>query len=280
MSSSPEEAAVSLSPETERLFSSARDGLAPTEADRARNFAALVERLGPVAVAATIPNAGKNAAGTTGAASISAKAALSGIAVVVVGAALLGVFLAGRSSKRIELDASLDVAPTGAKTTAVEASPRDAREMREEPAETSGIPSNELSAPSTGGSGTPSEGAVTPPPASAKPTVKRSAARAVAPSAGNDPDVTARKQRLREEVDLVSRMQTALQSGNTDRVHALAREYAQRFPEGALAPEVSATDTMASCAASPKSANAELQRFESRFPHSPLLARVRSACAK
>lgn len=268
---------MSLGPELEDLFASAREALAPTDADRARNFAALVDELGPAAAEA--PAHGTRADGApvraeTGL-SISAKAALAGLAAVTILGASLGVFVT-RTSGFVDSDESR-TDPAVSMTAPDVAAPPEAPlgNRLSEPATNEPI---EPPLPPTEGTDAPPDELSRLPHGPTKAPLKTKTSRATTTS--TDAVATAKKQQLREEIDLVSRMQAALQRGDSDGVHALAREHARRFPEGALLPEAFATETMASCMTSPASAPGFVRRFQSRFPRSPLLARVRSACGE
>lgn len=85
--------------------------------------------------------------------------------------------------------------------------------------------------------------------------------------------------RLEAEARQLRRVQRALRSGDGRRALHLLREAAEEFRDGALHQERAAARIQALCLiGSEQAAHAEATAFERRWPRSPLLARVRSAC--
>jgi TolA-binding protein len=84
---------------------------------------------------------------------------------------------------------------------------------------------------------------------------------------------------LDEELRLVSAARAALKLGEGAAALQRLVEYQQRFPAGALMVEAQALRVDALCAAGDRAASAEAaEAFLTRWPESPLSARVRAAC--
>jgi hypothetical protein len=83
---------------------------------------------------------------------------------------------------------------------------------------------------------------------------------------------------LQEEMTLLSRAQVALRQGHAERALAVLREHETRFPAGALREERLGLQAMAACAQGEDGARV-VRDFTALAPHSPLLSRVREACA-
>ena len=86
---------------------------------------------------------------------------------------------------------------------------------------------------------------------------------------------------LAHEANELREAQQALRSGNPTRALRLLDQQQARYPAGSLAQERSAAQVFALCQAGQvaQARRAALQ-FESRFPASPLLGRVRAACLR
>jgi hypothetical protein len=84
---------------------------------------------------------------------------------------------------------------------------------------------------------------------------------------------------LREETEALKLAQQALRDGDTGRALTLLAEQDARYPGGLLQEERAAARVLGLCQRGlGDQARAAAQRFERRFPRSPLLARVRSSC--
>jgi hypothetical protein len=84
---------------------------------------------------------------------------------------------------------------------------------------------------------------------------------------------------IREEVTLLTRAQAELSRGRAQQALEALKEHAQRFPRGALSNERIATRARALCALGRKEqADAELDRVERLNPGSPYWVRAREAC--
>lgn len=84
---------------------------------------------------------------------------------------------------------------------------------------------------------------------------------------------------LSEETRLVAAAQRALNAAAPDQALPLLEQHRRRFPRGELAQERDAAHALALCAAGRRAeAHAAVQHFLREWPHSPLTARVRSAC--
>jgi hypothetical protein len=84
---------------------------------------------------------------------------------------------------------------------------------------------------------------------------------------------------IREEVALLTRAQAELSRGRAQQALEALREHAQRFPRGALTNERIATRARALCALGrQQEADAELDRVERLNPGSPYWVRAREAC--
>jgi hypothetical protein len=84
---------------------------------------------------------------------------------------------------------------------------------------------------------------------------------------------------IREEVTLLTRAQAELSRGRAQQALEALKEHAQRFPRGALSNERIATRARALCALGRKQeADAELDRVERLNPGSPYWVRAREAC--
>jgi hypothetical protein len=85
--------------------------------------------------------------------------------------------------------------------------------------------------------------------------------------------------RLAIETQELRGAQQALRAGDNERALALLEQQDARHPSGALAQERQAARVLALCQSQQLAqARREAERFEARFPESPLLAKVRGAC--
>jgi hypothetical protein len=98
------------------------------------------------------------------------------------------------------------------------------------------------------------------------------------PAAGRTP--VSRSQKLAAEIDLLARVNAAVNAGEGTRALALLAEYDREFRPGLLGEERAAASVLALCAAGRTSeARAAAKRFSSRWQRSPLSARVSKSCA-
>jgi hypothetical protein len=85
---------------------------------------------------------------------------------------------------------------------------------------------------------------------------------------------------LKEETALLAAANAALGRGDVKRALALLEDYDHRPGAGVLAEERAVTGVLTSCAAGRvAAARAEAQQFRTRWPRSPLAARVDGSCA-
>jgi hypothetical protein len=99
----------------------------------------------------------------------------------------------------------------------------------------------------------------------------------VAPVRRNAPEA-ARADRLAEELALVDPARAALARGDHASALRLFGEHAQRFPDGALAPERDAYSAIARCQDGARDRKSLLAAFARAHVGSSLLDRVREAC--
>jgi len=98
------------------------------------------------------------------------------------------------------------------------------------------------------------------------------------PASGKIP--ASRSQKLAAEIDLLARVNAAVNAGEGTRALGLLAEYDREFRPGLLGEERAAASVLALCAAGRTSeARAAAKRFGSRWQRSPLSARVSKSCA-
>ena len=86
---------------------------------------------------------------------------------------------------------------------------------------------------------------------------------------------------LRAETSGLRAAQKALRDGDSARALELLGAEASRYPQGALVQERAAAQVLALCQSGNASAARDGARdFEARYPTSPLLGRVKTACAE
>lgn len=89
-----------------------------------------------------------------------------------------------------------------------------------------------------------------------------------------------RSQQLTAEIELLARVNVAVNAGDGKRALDLLGEYDRRFGAGILAEERVAGSVLALCAAGrAREARATAERFQRRWPRSPLLGRIEASCA-
>jgi hypothetical protein len=89
-----------------------------------------------------------------------------------------------------------------------------------------------------------------------------------------------RSQQLAAEIELLARVNVAVNAGDGKRALDLLGEYDRRFGAGILAEERVAASVLALCAAGrAREARAAAERFQRRWPRSPLLGRIEASCA-
>jgi hypothetical protein len=81
------------------------------------------------------------------------------------------------------------------------------------------------------------------------------------------------------ELVFLRRIQAALQASELDEVFALSREHEQRWPHGTFVQEREGLHAIAACQAHLPDAGMRARKFAAAYPRSPLLSRVRAACA-
>jgi hypothetical protein len=113
------------------------------------------------------------------------------------------------------------------------------------------------------------------------------------PVAPNDPSVrtpssvramqpkTSRSQQLGAEIELLARVNAAVNAGDGGRALELLAEYDRKFRPSILAEERAAASILALCAAGRTGeARAAAEQFRRRSPRSPLLGRIAGSCAR
>jgi hypothetical protein len=91
---------------------------------------------------------------------------------------------------------------------------------------------------------------------------------------------SARSQKLAAEIDLLARVNAAVNAGEGTKALALLAEYDREFRPGILGEERAAASVLALCAAGRTTeARAAAKRFYNRWQRSPLSARVSKSCA-
>lgn len=85
---------------------------------------------------------------------------------------------------------------------------------------------------------------------------------------------------LRAERELLAQSREALAAGELDRALEIASRHRERFPKGALAPELAAVAAVARCRGPASRGTSELAEFDAAHRGSPLRAVVREACEK
>jgi hypothetical protein len=89
-----------------------------------------------------------------------------------------------------------------------------------------------------------------------------------------------RSEELAAEVALLAQVNVAINGGQAGRAFALLRDYDRRFSPGVLREERAAAGVLALCAAGRvDAARSSAERFEKRWPRSPLLGRIGGSCA-
>jgi len=84
---------------------------------------------------------------------------------------------------------------------------------------------------------------------------------------------------LRAETSALRAAQQALRAGDAERALSLLNQQDATYQQGLLQQERSAARVLALCQSGKvDGARAEAARFEQRWPKSPLVARIRSAC--
>jgi hypothetical protein len=105
-----------------------------------------------------------------------------------------------------------------------------------------------------------------------QPAPSRAEERAARPPSGSE--------ELAAEIALLAQVNVAINSGRAGRAFALLREYDRRHSPGVLREERAAAGVLALCAAGRvDAARSAADRFEKRWPRSPLLGRIGGSCA-
>jgi hypothetical protein len=299
-----------LKPENRALFDAGREGLAPTDDDRARVARALGLNLGVgggIASAAVKGVAGSVATSPAVAGVSSGIIAAKWIAVVAVvvgvgtgGVALYRAGLAGDPSQPAA------VVRAGAESAREPSSPRAAASLpaqvigEEQPpaaapraasppaslAPTNDSPKPDM-APSRRVSNSPSPGAtqaggVLPRPRepSSAPGRAATASSSPEPSPSEGGAAGATSVRVAEEAHLLREAGSALRAGDTAGATRWLDDHARLFPQGVLAEERDVQRVLVLCAAGQAdAARTEASHFLRAYPRSLLAARVRASCA-
>jgi hypothetical protein len=105
-------------------------------------------------------------------------------------------------------------------------------------------------------------------------------ARATKPRAAREPggDATPAST-LAQEIAAIEKIRAALLADAPDRALDHVRAHARRFPDGALVQEREALRAVALCATGDGGAKAKADAFIAAHPQSPLVSKVRAACA-
>jgi hypothetical protein len=264
---------MSLSPDTESLFSAARGAMEqPGEGDRARNLAAVLAKVGAGtgAAGAALTVSGKasgSVAGATKAGSLAAMKVL--VALTLTAAVGTTAVFAVRSATSASTSPAVVSATAPETRRATAAAPVKEGPAKEDVA--SPVPVMSIDEIPTV--------AAEPPPVE-----KTSRARVLAPRSTPAEETAPpadRSAHLRDEVLLVAKIHEAQRAGDNPRVFALVQEHARAFPDGVLYEECRASEAMAFCATAAKAdASARADAFKTQYPASPLLPRVTAACEK
>jgi outer membrane protein assembly factor BamD (BamD/ComL family) len=83
---------------------------------------------------------------------------------------------------------------------------------------------------------------------------------------------------LKEEAALLSRAQSALQSGDVAQALSALSEHREKFPRGVLRGEREAALSVAYCKSGDPRGKERAERFIVNNPDSPMVQRLRSAC--
>lgn len=256
-----------LSPKARELLDIGRNAITPDDATRARVHDALQAR-----IAASPPASSAN--GTSVLASTAARFAISGLLItaLVVGGALLWPDEHQTRSPRVE-GAPASISPS------MEPTLKHARTTR-----------STLRSDTKSGAGTTVTNGSEPSGARVAQT-RANAPRAAEAPARKKPltrprrsEADTRKQPVRtslaEELRLLRAARTAVRKGRGTTALMLLDQYAERFPSGVLRQEAAGVRVDALCALG-NSAQARIaaKRFLATWPDSPMLDRMRSACA-
>jgi hypothetical protein len=234
-----------MSFEASKLIDAGREAFRPTDADRARVFAAVMTAAPLVGGAAVIGVSKVSWAGLVELVRTSRAAQVLAVAMPVAAAG--GLTWYATVHQPVEAPIAAPRAPVLAPPAA----------RLPPPAEEPSTPRDEVSHQ-------------IPDPASAQ-----AVPRPTPPTA----DSSSTAGQIREEVALLTRAQAELSRGRPHHALDALKEHAQRFPRGALSSERIATRARALCALGRTAeAEAELARVERMSPGSPYWARAREAC--
>jgi len=251
-----------LTPDGRSLFASARAGLAPSAADRARNQQRLAVQLGTAAASVT--------ESATLAKAVTAKAALG------KGFALSGPALAKWSWLGLALAIGAGIALTWA------VAPKSVKSLTRQPgaSSTGSVPATSPTALPTANTNaaTPPE---SPPNQGALPAPSGSGHSALGKVRRSSQPQATTKASVAEESRLLRSADAALRDGDSLRALALLDQHAQQFPNGVLAEERSLERISTLCRLGRTSAaQEEFRRFGWGDSDSPLASVARSSCVK
>jgi hypothetical protein len=232
---------AALTPRARALVQAGRDGFRPEDADRTRIESALQARLGTDALPPDAPDAGGPSAAPPAAAGGWLAPGLAVGICVLAGAGIFATRWAGS-------DTGSAAAPSAPAPVAVIAAP---------PAQPASLSSNSVPAVTT-------------------PALEGEPVAAPAPPEARAPAASPARDRLAEEVALLSRATSALRAGRPSDALKALDEHQHRFPSGALREERRAARAQALCASKHVSeGRAELARLA---PGSPAAVRAQQVC--
>jgi hypothetical protein len=264
--------------ELDELFDAARRVTEPTRRDRTRIGKALAAKVAAAAVAGSVSTkaAGATAAAATG---IFGKGLKVMLLTQVVPGLVAGGLLGGGASWLASASPNSEVlaAPSAPSASADHTAPAlgppmsrptaSTRAVTEPPPAVRPKPSQRLDSPRTAEAPPLSacQGAACPP---------QGLAGFPAPARGTDAS------ELNSELELISRLHRAWQSGNWAGAQQAISEHERRFPRGTLAEERDAIKTMMACRAAPPQKARELAAaFVNKNPSSTHAVRVSAACS-
>ncbi len=278
-----------LSREALTLIEQARAGDAPSTSDRDRMRAKLSKELGAAAFAGVALGgaaAASSLGSTSAAATGSAPATGSGLASAVaqqgslfgIGKVVLAALVVGSLGLGGMLLFSHEATKPLAKHVMPAQAPAQPLAKTLEPA-----PELTPSAP-TPAEPAPTEMVREAPATQPKRVLRAKPARSLAPAPSEPesvpvPAAIADADSLKAELALISQAQLALRQGHAEQALGALREHEARFAQGSLREERLGLMAMAECARGKDSAQV-LREFSAAAPRSPLLRRVREACAE
>jgi hypothetical protein len=263
-----------LGPDAKRLLEMARRGDEPASQDEARIQGALMRRIGAtsLAVAASLEASKALAAGTVRVSLVKGAviAAAVGASVAVAGWQAVQIVTEAVNSTPSAVSRASHAPPRADQAVAALTRPNSSAAPAAQPAVTS---KPAVAAPRASDRRNPEPEAS--PPAPTGPAVA-----GFEPLPESTHSVSSPSNSLEAETSALREVQAALRAGQPSAALALIDQQNARFPAGSLAPERAASRVLALCALGfVERAQGEAARFALQWPNSPLLGRVRSACA-